>query len=62
MDDDDDDFDESAFRAAQADEALKRVERVKEFKRALKDWAGYRLDITDLRMGGGGGIGEIFDV
>ena len=60
--DDEDDFDESAFRAAQEDEAMKRVERVKEIKRGLKDWSGYRLDIVDLRMGGGGGIGEVFDV
>lgn len=62
LDDDDDEFDENAFRVAQEAEALKRVERVKEVKRGLKDWSGYRLDIVDLRMGGGGGIGEIFDI
>jgi hypothetical protein len=62
LDDDDFAFDENAFRAAQEEEALKRVERVKEVKRGLRDWTGYRLDIADLRMGGGGGVGEIFDV
>ena len=62
LDDDDAEFDESAFRAAQEEEARKRVERVKSIKRGLKDWEGYRLDIVDLRMGGGGGVGEIFDI
>ena len=61
-DDDDDEFDENAFRVAQEAEALKRVDRVKKIKRGLKDWSGYRLDIVDLRMGGGGGIGEVFDI
>lgn len=56
-----DDFDEDAFRMAQEEEARKRVERVKEVKRGLKDWEGWRMDIVDVRVGGGG-AGEIFDV
>lgn len=61
LDGGDDDFDEDAFRLAQEDEARKRVERVKEIKRGLKDWEGWRMDIVDVRVGGGG-AGEIFDV
>ena len=57
----DDDFDEDAFRSAQEEEARKRVERVKEIKRGLKDWEGWRMDIVDVRVGGGG-AGDIFDV
>ena len=57
----DDDFDEDAFRQAQEDEAKRRVERVKDIKRGLKDWEGWRMDIVDVRVGGGG-AGEIFDV
>lgn len=57
----DDDFDEDAFRIAQEAEARKRVERVKEMKRGLKDWEGWRMDIVDIRVGGGG-AGDIFDI
>ncbi|MCJ1351638.1 MAG: hypothetical protein MMC33_001622 [Icmadophila ericetorum] len=57
----DDDFDEDAFRAAQEEEGRKRIERVKEVKRGLKDWEGWRMDIVDSRIGGGG-AGEIFDI
>ena len=60
-DDADEDFDENAFRKAQEDEAKKRIERVKEIKRGLKDWEGWRMDIVDCRIGAGVG-GEIFDV
>ena len=56
-----DDFDEDAFRSAQEEEARKRVERVKEIKRGLKDWEGWRMDIVDVRVGGGG-AGDIFDI
>ena len=59
--DDDDVFDEDAFRRAQEDEAKIRLERVKEVKRRLKDWEGWRIDIVDSRIGGRG-AGEIFDV
>jgi predicted RNase H-like nuclease (RuvC/YqgF family) len=55
-----DDFDEEAFRRAREEEAKKRVERVREVKRALKDWEGWRMDIVDIRVGGG--AGEVFDV
>lgn len=62
LDDDvDEDFDEDAFRKAQEAEARKRIERVKEIKRGLKDWEGWRMDIVDCRVGAGVG-GEIFDV
>lgn len=57
----DEDFDEDAFRLAQEEEARNRVERVREMKRGLKDWEGWRMDIVDVRIGGGG-AGEIFDV
>ena len=57
----DDDFDEDAFRLAQEEEARKRVERVREVKRGLKEWEGWRMDIVDVRAGGGG-AGEIFDI
>lgn len=61
-DDEDMDFDEEAFRLAQEEEARKRIERVKEVKRALKNWEGYRLDLVENRKGGGEGVGEIFEV
>ena len=61
FDNGDDDFDEDAFRLAQEEEARKRVERVREVKRGLKDWDGWRMDIVDVRVGGGG-AGDIFDV
>lgn len=63
LDDDDDgmDFDEEAFRKAQAEEASRRLERIKEVKRGLKNWAGWRLDLVDNRRGGGG-MGEIFEI
>ena len=59
---DDDAFDEDAFRLAQEEEARKRIERVKEIKRGLKEWEGWRMDIVDLRSVGGIGVREIFDV
>lgn len=62
LDDDDLDFDEDAFKTAQAEESKRRIERVKEIKRSLKHWEGWRLDIVDVRRGGGEGIGDIFDV
>jgi hypothetical protein len=56
------DFDEEAFRLAQEEEARKRIERVKEIKRALNDWKGWRLDLVETRRAGGEGVGEIFEV
>lgn len=64
LEDDDEllDFDEDAFRAAQEEEMKKRIERVKEVKRGLKNWEGWRLDIVENRRGGGEGVGEIFEI
>jgi hypothetical protein len=63
---DDDEFDEEAFARAQAEEeARKRVEWVREVKRKLRDWKGWRLDLVDSRAGAegaGAGMGEIFEV
>ncbi|KIW59360.1 hypothetical protein PV05_03813 [Exophiala xenobiotica] len=60
----DDAFDESAFaRAQREEEARKMVEHVREVKRGLKQWVGWRLDLVDARRAGAGvGFGEIFDV
>jgi predicted nucleic acid-binding Zn-ribbon protein len=61
---DDDTFDENAFAHAQREEeARKMVEHVREVKRGLKQWAGWRLDLVDARRAGVGvGFGDIFDV
>lgn len=61
LEDDDAGFDEDAFRRAQEQESLKRVERVKEVKRGLREWEGWRMDLVDVR-GGVAGLGEVFDV
>lgn len=61
-DDEDMEFDEEAFRLAQQEEAQKRIERVKEVKRGLKNWEGWRLDLVENRRSGGEGAGEIFEV
>jgi hypothetical protein len=63
-DGDGDGFDEEEFaRAQREEEARKMVEHVREVKRKLKDWQGWRLDLVDVRRGGGGlGIGETFEV
>jgi hypothetical protein len=63
LDDDDDvDFDEDAFRRAQEEDAKARIERIKEIKRGLKNWEGWRLDLVETRRGGEEGIGEVFEV
>ncbi|KAM3079397.1 hypothetical protein ACMFMG_005829 [Clarireedia jacksonii] len=62
LDDDEFEFDEEAFRAAQEEEMKKRIERIKEVKRGLKNWEGWRLDLVENRRGGGEGVGEIFEV
>lgn len=61
MDDDDEDmdFDEDAFRKAQEDEAKSRLERIKETKRGLPQWKGWRVDLVDQR---GGTMMGVFDV
>lgn len=56
------DFDEDAFRRAQEEEARQRLERVRETKRALKNWDGWRLDLVESRQGGAEGIGPIFEI
>ncbi|KAF5854872.1 hypothetical protein ETB97_010946 [Aspergillus alliaceus] len=62
----DDEFDEAEFARAQAEEeARKRVEWVREIKKKLKDWHGWRLDLVDSRAGAEGagvGMGEIFEI
>ncbi|KAK7454911.1 M protein repeat protein [Colletotrichum acutatum] len=62
LDDDDMDFDEDAFRRAQEDDAKKRIERIKEIKRTLKNWEGWRLDLVENRRGGSEGVGDVFEV
>ncbi|KAJ4525207.1 hypothetical protein HRR83_000883 [Exophiala dermatitidis] len=61
---DDDAFDENAFAQAQREEeARKMVEHVREVKKGLKQWVGWRLDLVDARRAGSGvGFGEIFEV
>ncbi|KIV97916.1 hypothetical protein PV10_01617 [Exophiala mesophila] len=63
--DGDDAFDEYAFAQAQREEeARKMVEHVREVKKGLKGWVGWRLDLVDSRRTGGGGMGfgEVFDI
>lgn len=60
-----DGFDEDAFRLAQEEEAKRRIERVKEVKRGLDKWKGWRMDLVELRqagIGGGREVGPIFEV
>ena len=57
-----DEFDEEAFQNAQEEEGLRRVERVREVKRGLQAWRGWRLDLVEGRAGAGVGWGEIFEV
>lgn len=56
---DDMDFDEGAFAQAQETEAKARLERVKEIKRGLGGWRGWRVDLVDVR---GGAMAGVFDV
>lgn len=69
LSDDDIDFDEEAFRRAQEEEARQRLERIRETKRALANWRGWRLDVATARRSSaqfGGmssmGVGEVFEV
>jgi len=60
--DDDSAFDEEAFAIAQReDEARIMVEHVREVKRKLRDWEGWRLDLIDARKSAAG-MGDIFQV
>jgi myosin heavy subunit len=51
-------IDEDAFRLAQEEEGKKRLERVREVKRGLPAFKGWRADIVDIRVGMGG----VFDI
>ena len=51
-----DGFDEEAFRLAQEQEQKNRIERIKEVKRGLEQWRGWRIDIADLRQKGAGHV------
>ena len=57
--DDDMDFDEDAFAAAHESEQKARLERVKDIKRGLGGWKGWRMDLVDVR---GGAMAGVFDV
>lgn len=60
-----DEFDEDAFRLAQEEEAKRRIERIKEVKRGLEQWRGWRVDVADLRrsgLGNGREVGPVFEV
>jgi hypothetical protein len=67
---DDDAFDEEAFARAQREEEMKKmVAHVREVKRGLSRWKGWRLDLVESRRAEGGGVGgvgvglgEIFEV
>ncbi|KAI1005943.1 hypothetical protein K3495_g2272 [Podosphaera aphanis] len=56
------DFDEDAFRIAHEREARKRLERIKDIKRSLKNWEGWRLDLVDSRNENIEGRPKIFDI
>ncbi|KHJ32647.1 putative m protein repeat protein [Erysiphe necator] len=43
------DFDEDAFRLAKEEESKNRIERIKNIKRNLKEWEGWRLNLVDVR-------------
>lgn len=58
----DDDFDEEAFRIAAEEAAKARIERIKEVKRGLNNWQGWRLDLVEGRRGGGEGVGDMFEI
>ncbi|KAH8722519.1 hypothetical protein GQ44DRAFT_751308 [Phaeosphaeriaceae sp. PMI808] len=51
-------IDEDAFRQAQEEEGKKRLERVREVKRGLPGFKGWRADFVDTRIGMGG----VFDI
>ncbi|PNS16372.1 hypothetical protein CAC42_106 [Sphaceloma murrayae] len=59
-----DGFDEDAFRMAQEEEAMARIERIREVKRGLELWRGWRLDLAEQRQAGLPGLvtGPVFEV
>jgi predicted nucleic acid-binding Zn-ribbon protein len=62
LEDEDDEFDEEAWRRAQEEEGRRQIERVKEIKRGLDRWRGWRMDLVEVRKGGGDRLGEVFEV
>lgn len=52
-------FDEDAFRLAQEDAARERLERVRETKRGLERWRGWRLDLVEARGGFGAVVVDV---
>jgi len=52
--DDDFEFDEEAFRKAHEEEQKARIERIREIKRGLSAYKGWRADLVDVRAGWGG--------
>jgi len=59
------DIDPEAFRLAQEEQARQRIERVKEVKRGLEKWKGWRLDLTESRrhgIAGGKECGPVFEL
>ncbi|KFY35907.1 hypothetical protein V494_05491 [Pseudogymnoascus sp. VKM F-4513 (FW-928)] len=61
LDDDGDDFDEEAWRKAQEEEGKRRIERIREVKRGLDKWKGWRVDLVEVRRVGGERMGEVFE-
>lgn len=66
LDDDDDggSFDAEAFRLAQEEDQKRRIERIREVKRGLDEWKGWKVDIADLRRTGvpGKEVGPVFEL
>ena len=64
LSEDGDGFDPEAFRVAQEEDAKRRIERVKEVKRGLEKWKGWRVDLAEARQGGifGRELGPVFEV
>ena len=65
LSEDGDEIDPEAFRVAQEEESKRRIERVKEVKRGLEKWKGWRVDISEMRQGGvcgGRECGPVFEV
>ncbi|RKF53618.1 putative m protein repeat protein [Erysiphe neolycopersici] len=56
------DFDEDAFRLAKEEESKQRIERIKNIKRALKEWEGWRLNLVDSRCNFGDGASPVFEI
>lgn len=56
------DFDEDAFRLAKEEEAKQRTERIKDIKRALKEWEGWRLNLVDTRCNFRDANGPVFEI